>query len=66
MYVVEELSCLCLTAERDDVRIASAHTDVHPELWCSVASVHQIDLFPLLIFDSVDRPFAILRGQTYQ
>lgn len=33
MYVVEELSCLCLTAERDDVRIASAHTDVHPELW---------------------------------
>lgn len=36
------------------------------ELWCSVASVHQIDLFPLLIFDSVDCPFAILRGQTYQ
>lgn len=68
MYVVEELSCLCLTAERDDVRIASArypHTDVHPELWCSVASVHQIDLFPLLIFDSVNCPFAILRGQTY-
>lgn len=66
MYVVEELSCLCLTAERDDVRIASAHTDVHPELWCSVASVHQIYLFPLLIFDSVDCPFAILRGQTFQ
>lgn len=33
---------LLLAAERDDVRIASAHPDVHPELWCSVASVHQL------------------------
>lgn len=57
MYVVEDGSLAVFVLLQREMTLRSpAHTDVHPELWCSVGLVHQTDLFPVLIFDSVDCP----------